>query len=229
MRAPAGPIHLVLIILFVAPVAALADEDDPKQARQVAGPAADPQFPRDPAAQITAQPPPKPHAAPAFKLAYRLLTMQNLDGTDLAFNAGDLDIYAVSRNWIRIGIETEVGAAKGELEQHPSSAWYVAAGLTAGFQYPWRVTPFIEGRFLAGFIGGDVAGQTAISYTYMGGVDGGIELYLLDRFYLTAAIGWVHPIYRGVDVEYARTHPTADPVFKDFFNDTLTFKVGIGL
>jgi hypothetical protein len=109
------------------------------------------------------------------------------------------------------------------------SAWYAAGGLTFGIQYPWRITPFIEGRFLAGFMGGDVAGQNAVSYTWIGGVDGGIELYVAGRFYLTAAIGWARPFYRGVDIDYMHAHPGADTHYTTLSNDTFTFKVGIGL
>jgi hypothetical protein len=190
--------------------------DDPKLARGT-----------DAAVQKKAAEP--EHPAPAVKLSYRRLSMPNLDGSDLPFNSGQIDMYAISRRWVRIGIEAEVGTGKGTLDGKPSSAWYLAAGLTAGIQYPWRVTPFVEGRFIAGFIGGDIAGQTALSYTYQGGIDSGIELYLVDRFYLSAAIGWVHPVYRGVDFEYARAHPTADPMYRNFASDAFTFKIGLGL
>jgi hypothetical protein len=111
----------------------------------------------------------------------------------------------------------------------PMSAWFAAGGLTVGIQYPWRVTPFVDGRFAAGILGGDVAGVNAITYTYMGGVDVGVELYVLGRFYLSAAVGWVRPSYRGFDLAAAKAHPSAPLVFETFTSDSLTFKVGIGI
>jgi hypothetical protein len=97
-----------------------------------------------------------------------------------------------------------------------------------GFQYPARVTPFVEGRFVAGMAGATVLNTPVVSYMYVGGIDGGIELYVVDRFYLTAAIGWAHPVYSGVDLVALRAHPMLDPPRKDFATDSLTIKVGIG-
>jgi len=193
------------------------------------------------AASVVEQAPPSEHPAPRLKAAYRWFQMPNLDGSRLAFNAGSVDVYALSRRWFRLGFEAEGGGASGfvqnlslgpgagTLVSAPMSAWYAAGGLTAGLQYPWRVTPFIEGRFLAGLVGGDLAGQRAVSYAWLGGLDAGVELYLAGRFYLTASVGWVRPFYRGVDRQYMQAHPTADPQFVTLSTDSFTFKIGLGL
>ena len=192
-----------------------SDDDDPKLGR---------------AAAATSAAPSVAHKTPSLKLSYRYFKMPNLDRTsDLAFNAGQLDLYPISMRWFRIAIEGELGSASGSVGKSAISAWYLATGLSAGFQYPARVTPFVDARFIAGFIGGDVAGKTAVSYTWMAGIEGGAEFYLFNRFYLSAAIGWVHPLYHGVDLEFAMAHPTQDPMYQDISTDTFTLKVGIGL
>jgi hypothetical protein len=203
------PVGLLVGSLCAGPVAAAA-EDDPKIDRVLAPPAPE-------------------HKAPLAKLSYRRLTMHNLDGSDLPFNGGALDIYAISRPWIRLGVDAEVAGASGMVQSRPTSAWYFGVGLSLGVQYPWRVTPFVEGRFIAGFMGGDVAGTSAVTYTYIGGIDGGIELYVFDRFYLSAAIGWARPTYRGIDLAATLKNPQAGPTYTDITNDTLTFKIGLGI
>ena len=63
---------------------------------------------------------------------------------------------------------------------------------------------------------------------YEGGIDTGIEVYVARRFYLSAAIGWAHPVYGGVDVAALNAEP--DVIMrKDFATDSFTFKVGLGL
>lgn len=204
---------LILCLALAAPSPARADEDDPKLARTQA---------------VVASAPAEAHQAPAFKLSYRRLGMANLAGPSFAFNAGQLDVYPLSRRWIRIGLEAEAGAASTTVEDRATRAWYVAAGVSAGIQYPWRVTPFVEGRFAAGVLGGEIAGQSVVTYMYLGGIDAGIELYLFSRFYLSAALGWVRPAYRGVDVAYARAHPMAAPAYETITTDSFTFKLGVG-
>jgi hypothetical protein len=216
--------------LFAAPARADAD-DDPKSARgeTLEAPHSlvhdddDPKTSRTPAvhkkrsSEIT-------HAVPRVKLAYRYFSTVGLEkGVNLDFHAAELDFYP-SSGYLRFGLDTELAFAGGRYD-----AWYLATGAALGFQYPWRVTPFIEGRFLAGLLGGSAAGATAVSYIYMGGIDSGIELYVASRFYLTASIGWVHPVYSGVDIDWVKLHPGIAPQRKDFSSDSFTFKVGIGL
>jgi hypothetical protein len=194
----------------------LVDEDDPKLARigRLGPSGAD-------------SPPPTPvveHAAPFAKLAYRYLTARSIEGPDLQFNVIQLDLLPISQRWVRAGLDIEVGLGPGQY-----SLYYLATGVSLGFQYPWRVTPFVDVRFIAGLVYGDAAGRSFLSYTWMPGIDFGFELYLVGRLYLSVAIGWAHPVYRGIDATYQRTHPLADPRWKDIESDTFTFKVGLGL
>jgi hypothetical protein len=217
----------LVLALVLVPLGARADEDDPKLARASAQPSPprvaadedDPKLARSASPRSRFHP---DHQVPRFKLSYRRLTTAGLEGSPIGFNGGELDVYPAS-GYLRFGLSAEGGASASY------SAWYSMVGAALGFQYPWRVTPFVEGRFSAGLIGATLMGQSAVSYIYVGGIDSGIELYLGGRFYLTAAAGWAHPVFRGVDVQQLLAYPTATPVLKDFAADTFTFKLGFGL
>jgi hypothetical protein len=183
------------------------DEDDPKLSRGTVHKRVWPQ-----------------HDVPRFKLAYRFLQAAGLEGGDITFHTLEIDYYPSSFRWFRFGLDTELGFAGG-----PYSLFYFTVGPTVGVQFPARVTPFIDARFVAGIAGADVLNNAVVSYMYMGGIEGGIELYYARRFYLTAAIGWVHPVYSGADIDYVRAHPMMQPVRKEFSDDTFTFKIGLGL
>ena len=185
----------------------LADEDDPKLAR---------------GAVRRARLSYGDHPVPRFKLAYRYLQTAGLQNDTIGFHAVELDYYP-SSGWLRFGLETELGFAGGAY-----GAWYLTAGAALGLQWPWRVTPFLEGRFTAGLIGASFMGQSAVSYIYLGGLETGIELYVIGRSYLTASVGWAHPVFSAIDVDFVRAHPTLDPQRKDFSADSFTFKVGFG-
>ena len=192
----------------------LADEDDPKLQR-LAG--------------VTDRGPLAPeHEAPTVKFAYRGYGLPNLDTSTLAFNALELDLYPVSARWVRVGVEAEFGWGGGAVDGQDSHAWDFVAGAIVGVQYPWRVTPFAEARFVAGLLGGDVIGQTALTWVWMGGLDVGAEVYVAGRFYLSGAIGWLHGSYNGIDLAWARAHPMDDRRLI-FSGDSFTFKIGLGL
>jgi hypothetical protein len=185
----------------------LPGEDDPKLARG-------------------ATPPPpwwRPrHVVPRLKLAYRRLWTAGLDGGTAPFDVAELDYYPVS-GLIRFGIAGEFGWAGGAY-----NLWSFLIGATLGVQWPARVTPFVEGRFVAGLIGGDYQQQTLVSWMYQGGIEGGIEVYYARRFYVSAALGWTHPVYGGVDVAAWMANPRSQPPRVTLSSDTLTVKVGLG-
>jgi hypothetical protein len=160
------------------------------------------------------------HDVPRFKLAYRRLWIAAPDNGTQPFDAVALDFYPLSRI-VRLGIQGEFGWGGGDY-----SLWYFLTGVALGLQYPARVTPFVEGRFVAGVVGGSFMGQAAASWMYQGGIETGVEIYYASRFYLSAAIGWAHPVYGGVDVAALKQDVI---VRKDFANDTVTVKVGLGL
>jgi hypothetical protein len=202
------PAVVVMLLLSSLPARAggwvLPDEDDPKLSR----------------AEVR-RPWWKPdHAVPRFKLAYRRLVAAGPTGGDAPFDVAELDFYPVS-GLVRFGLEGEFGWAGGDY-----SLWYFTTGVTLGLQYPARVTPFLEGRFVAGLVGGAFMGQAAVSWMYQGGIETGVEIYYWRRYYLSAAIGWVHPVYNGVDVAALSNQQV---ILKDFSADSFTFKVGLGL
>jgi hypothetical protein len=191
----------------VVAAAPLGDEDDPKLARGA----------------VTRRKLKLDHYVPRVKLAYRRLTFAGLDSDTIDFNTIELDYYPFS-SWVRLGIDTEIGIGSDKY-----SSWFFTVGGTLGLQYPWRVTPFIDGRFVAGLIGGSYLGQTAVSWVYVGGIDIGCEFYTVGRLLVTAAIGWAHPVFSGIDAAYVRAHPMLEPQRKELSYDTFTFKIGIGL
>src|SRR6476659_2096911 len=94
---------------------------------------------------------------PRVKLAYRNFTTVGLEkSTDLPFHIIELDYYP-SSGYLRFGLDTELGLNNG-----PYSAWFLTTGAALGFQYPGRVTPFLETRFVAGLMGGSAMGATAV-------------------------------------------------------------------
>jgi hypothetical protein len=217
----------VLWLLVASPAWAVDDprgDDDPKLARATP-PASDDNHDDPKLAREAAPPPPRArreHPVPRVKLAFRQLVAAGLEGGNLTFNGVSLDYYP-SSGIFRFGIDTEVGLGDRY------DAWYLTTGAVVGLQYPARVTPFVDGRFVAGLIGGSALGQTVVSYMYTGGIDSGIELYIAGRFYLTAAIGWAHPVYSGIDIAYTRANPKLAPHRKEFADDSFTFKIGFGL
>jgi hypothetical protein len=216
-----------LLLVLALGNAARAEEDDPKWARSSREPESwaagedDPKLARSGHAvlrhsfAIT-------HYVPRFKLAYRRLTTAGLD-TPIDFNVVELDYYP-SSGYFRFGLDTELGIGPTNY-----GAWFFTVGANVGFQWPWRVTPFLDARFVAGLIGASYMGQGAVSWIYMGGLEAGVEVYVASRFYFTAALGWAHPVWSGIDVAYVRAHPMLDPMRKDLANDTFTFKLGLGL
>jgi hypothetical protein len=222
------PSIAVVALLFVATAAnaAVGDDDDPKRARLAASDEDDPKLARAHTAGAVAAPPrvlASEHPVPRVKLGYRRQSTVGLENDSIDWHGVDLEFYPVSRRWFRLGIAGQLafGTAYG--------AWSFQTGLSAGFQYPWRVTPFVEGRFSAGLIGGRYEGAGLVSWIYTGGIEGGVEIYLVKRFYLTAAVGWAHLVFSGIDTEFVRSHPGIAPRRKDFASDTFTFRVGFGL
>lgn len=210
MRAAA----VVMLLLSGLPARAdrwlLPDEDDPKLSR--------PEPPRRAGPRPWWNP---DHSVPRFQLAYRRLVAAGLTGGDAPFDVVELDFYPVS-SLIRFGLDGELGWSGGDY-----GLWYVTTGATLGVQYPARVTPFLEGRFVAGLVGGSFRGQAAVSWMYQGGIETGVDIYYWRRFYVSAAIGWVHPVYNGIDV--AALDQNQQVIRKDFSSDSFTFKVGLGL
>lgn len=229
-------LRLLALALVLASVTAWAEEaeDDPKQAREgdaqaqaaPIGSEDDPKFERGAqGAQGTVSKGVRvERPVPRVKLAYRWLRAAGLEGPPIDFHVVELDYYPSSMRWFRFGMSAEGGIGKDAF-----GSWFFTAGALVGVQYPWRVTPFLDARFTAGVVGGSYLGQAAVSWIHTGGIEGGAEVHLGGRFYVSLALGWAHPTYSGIDVEAVRQNPMLAPKRKDFSNDTFTLKVGFGL
>jgi hypothetical protein len=182
----------------------------------------------------------RPHANPRLKLSYRGFGIANLDGSPIWLNGAQLDAYMLSRRWVRIGAELEGGGGHADLMGNGAHLAYGLAGLSGGIQYPWRVTPFLDGRFAAGVLAGQLDGTltigtvsvtdaSAVTWMYAGGVETGVEVYTFKRVYLSAALGWVRTTWRGPDAEATLKNPDAGMQMKDVTGDSLTVKVGFGI
>ncbi len=202
MRVP-WPLLACLLFSLVAHAAPQRlDEDDPKLARVVIG---------------RLRPP-----VPRFKLSYRYLPLPTPDGQRLTFHAFGFDVYPVS-TYVRLGFGVDGGYGGGRL-----SMFYASIIGTLGVQYPWRVTPFVEGRFSLGLVGGRFQGAVATSVMLTGGVEAGLESFVYRRFYLSTTFGYAHPFYRAPDVLAYEADPTKAPPIKSFQADVFTFKLGLG-
>jgi len=194
------------------------------------------------AATVTAAPAAR-HPNPRLKLSYRSFGLTSFDGTSVGLKGAQLDAYPISRRYFRLGLELEGGGGDTAINGGTANLWYGLFGVGAGFQYPARVTPFVEGRIAAGALGGRYSGplaqvggvtlgaQTASTATflYVGGIDAGVEVYAVSRFYVSAAIGWAHPVFTGPDVAAMTQNPTGGLVTRQIASDSFTFKIGVGL
>jgi hypothetical protein len=184
---------------------------------------------------------PRPHASPRLKLSYRRFAIANLDGSSVWLDGAQLDAYALSRRWVRIGFELEGGTGHASFNANGASLSYGLFGLSAGVQYPARVTPFLEGRIAAGVLGGELdralsssgvtlvpAGASVVTYLWGGGLETGVEVYTVGRAYLSASIGWVRTSWSGPD--YAALAQNGRGVrTQALTGDSFTFKLGVGI
>ena len=183
--------------------------------------------------------PASPHANPRIELSFRRFAVNGPDGNPVALDGGQVDVYPLSRRWLRLGIEAEGGRGSSDTQQVTARLWYGLVGVTAGIQYPARVTPFVEGRAAVGALGGSLSGTAVIGSTsvstqglstttllYLGGIDAGVEVYAVGRAYVTVALGWVHPVYYGLSAVVLQTTGSARTTRVGA--DVFTFKIGVG-
>jgi hypothetical protein len=148
------------------------DEDDPKLARGLV----------------------RPRPTTRFEVGYRFFQVANPYGGRLPFHLVELDGYPIS-GIFRLGLSLTAGGSTRD------SGWLADVGLSLGVQYPYRVTPFLDARFSAGFIGANIVGHNEVSYELRPAIEGGLSVFLAGRFHFTAAVGWAHPIYGGVNAK----------------------------
>lgn len=196
--------------------------------------------PRSSPTPSIAKTPPRVQYTPRLKASYRLFSIANLDGSSVWLNGAQLDVYAISRRWIRIGLELGGGTGRATFAREGAQLRYGMSGVSVGIQYPWRVTPFLEGRFAAGVLAGSldramtIAGVTvndpsAVTWMYGGGIETGVEVYAWKRAYLSVAVGWVRTTWRGIDYSAFVADPTGSVPYRDLVGDSVTFKLGGGI
>ena len=179
------------------------DEDDPKLARGIA----------------------RARPVARFEASYRFFQLADPYGGALPFHLVELSGFPYAKIF-RLGISLSAGGAPRY------SAWLFDVGLSVGVQYPARVTPFLDLRLNVGVIGAEIVGRKVVSYQYRPTLEAGIEVFIAGRFHLTAAVGWAHPVYGGVDARLIEQQIAAgiSPKYtvEDFSFDTLTTRVGLG-
>jgi hypothetical protein len=160
-----------------------------------------------------------------FDLSYRFLQIADPFGGSLPFHLIEATGYPLS-GIFRLGVSLAGGGAPRD------SAWMFDVGLAAGLQYPYRVTPFLDLRFHAGVVGANIVDRNVVTYEFRPVLEGGAEFFIAGGFHLTAAIGWAHTVYGGVDANAIQQQVQAGlkPKF-DVINlslDTVTARVGLG-
>ena len=183
-----------------------------------------------------------PHANPRLKLSYRQFSISNLDASDVPLSGVELDVYPLSTRWVRAGLELEAGSGQATLSGQSVSARYGLMGVTGGFQYPARVTPFVEGRLVGGVLGGTLdgpiavpgtsvtlSGSSAATWIYGRGIDVGADLFVIGRAYVSASMGWLRTTWGGVNYAATMQDPSGGIRFKDLTADSFTLKVGLGI
>lgn len=177
------------------------------------------------------------HPVPRVKLSLVKFNAGHPSGGTIALESLHLDLYAISRKWVRLGVDVEGGLGHTKLAGASTSLKYALMGASAGVQLPGRITPFIEGRLAAGVLAGtlndalmipgttiEASGLSVATWLWAGGVDVGAEFYTFGRSYLSAAIGWIRTGWRGADY----SQETGLLEFKDVTHNSFMFKVGFG-
>ncbi|HVV52446.1 MAG TPA: hypothetical protein VHO06_22455 [Polyangia bacterium] len=218
-----------LLALLAAAPSARADEVEPLS-------------PAEPVIDETVTPPLPPAAQPnpRLKLSFVRFAIGNLDGSAIPLDALHVDVYPLSRRWVRAGLELEGGLGDATYMGDRARLADLLLGLNAGVQLPGRITPFVEGRLAGGALSGHTEGPitvdglvvtqaAATTYLYEFGVDAGAELYVVGRSYLSLSLGWLHTTWRGATDAAPPGAGSPDIALTDINHDALVLKAGVGI
>jgi hypothetical protein len=182
------------------------------------------------------------YGAPGLGLAYRRFSIANLDPTPASLRGLELDLYPVATRWLRAGVEVEAGKGQVSMTGNDVDLHYGMVGAMAGLQVPTRVSPFVQGRLVAGVLAGSyqwtagvpetqlaVNSGSAATYIHGGGVDVGADLHAVGRLCLSASVGWMRTTWRGPDTAATAADPQAGLQLRDLTGDSFTLKLGIGI
>jgi hypothetical protein len=232
---------LALSSLLASPPACAADELGP-DSTGASAPTPVPEAPTT-VTRIAPEPTPGPslRPTPLLKLSYERRSAGNVDGSALPLEALHLDLFAISRPWLRLGVETEAGRGTATMSGATASVRYGLLGLNAGLQIPGRITPFVEGHLSGGVLEGSldgtltipgtnvsVSGVSAATWMYARGVEAGLELYALGPFCVFGSLGWTRTTWGSADYEAMVANLAAGLKFKDVTHDSLIMKLGVG-
>jgi hypothetical protein len=106
------------------------------------------------------------------------------------FESVSLDVYPTS-SYLRVGLSSQFGWESGQFQR--TGDYFLAESMTTGFQLPGRFTPFIEGLAGAGYMRRIQNGSSSPTAYWQLGIDGGVEVYVAKRAYVSVAIGYLHP------------------------------------
>jgi hypothetical protein len=133
------------------------------------------------------------------------------------FNSLSLDFYPLS--WfVRMGLSSQYGWESGKFGG--GGDYFFAQSFSLGGQYPGRqFTPFVEALGGGGYMRRLQFGRTIPTAYWQMGVDAGVEFFLARYAFVSAAIGYLHPV-NGFAQETS---------FASVYVDTWSFKLGFGL
>jgi hypothetical protein len=163
-----------------------------------------------------------------LQLAYRRFSFVQIGATDPGSTSGaaisepfdslSLDLYPVSR-LIRFGLSTQYGWQSGRFNSG-SGDYFIAQSVSLGIQRPgpW-VTPFVEGLAGAGYMRRFQFDRTIPTAYWQFGIDAGAQLFVASHGFVSAAIGYLHPV-NGFAKQQS---------FASLYVDTWSFKLGFGL
>ena len=189
---------------------------------------------------VTAALPNGAHPNPRLKLSYVRSAIGNLDGSAIPIDALAVDVYPLSRRWVRAGIGLEGGRGNATFMGDRASLADLLLGVSAGVQLPGRVTPFVEGHLAGGALHGQTDGPivvdgvvvtsaSATTYLYTFGLDAGAEVYAVGRSYLSLSLGWLHTTWRGATDAAPPGASAPDIALTDITHDALLIKAGAGI
>jgi hypothetical protein len=164
---------------------------------------------------------------PHLKLGYRRFNFVRIGaaanpgvvGTGSAsesFDSLSLDFYPLS--WfVRFGLSTQYGWESGTFNS--GGDYLIAQSATLGFQLPGKtVTPFAEALAGAGYMRRVQFDRTIPTVYWQLGVDVGAEFFVTPLLYLSAAVGYLHPV-NGFAMGQS---------FASVYVDTWSLKLGVG-
>jgi hypothetical protein len=181
-----------------------------------------------PVVSATGEPPPEreTYALPRVKLAFRRFDFVRIgasgsaDGSvaSEAFNSLSLDVYPVS-SILRVGLSTQYGWESGSWLANGD--YFAAESLSIGAQLPLgeRVMPFAETFGGIGYMRRLQFDRTVPTAYWQLGIDAGAEIYFARLGFVSAAVGYLHPVNGFAKLQE----------FQTVFVDTWSFKLGIGL